>query len=214
MMKIDIFSGIGRKASGHSLVGIQVGKIKELFKEFTFLNPKDLFQLALITKLKQVTKGEHIVREGEYNYRAIKVIKGLLCHYVIDNNGDEKTLLFVPEKMYSGSLQTTIGGKAADENIIALENSWLLVVDIRELEKLADTNIRILKLLNQSHKQIILQAATRIKFLIAHSPEERYLQFTNTYPNLENRVKQKHLASFLGITVSSLSRIKARLSKR
>lgn len=213
ILGIDIVSGSGKKKSGESFAHIHLEKIKELFKEFTFLSPKDLFQLASIIKLKNIAKGEHIVREGEYNYRAIKVIKGLLCHYVIDNNGDEKTLLFVPEKMNSGSLQTTIGGKPADENIIALESSWLLMIDIRELEKLADGNLSILKMLNQSYKQIIFEAATRIKFLIAHSPEERYLQFTHTYPNLEHRVKQKHLASFLGITVSSLSRIKARLSK-
>lgn len=213
MMGIDFFSGYGSKGTGESLVGLKLEKIKELLKEFTFLSPRDLFELAKIIKLKHIAKGEHIVREGDLNYKTFKVIKGLLSHYIIDNKGDEKTLLFVPEKMISGSLQTSIGGKPADENIIALENSWLLMADIRELEKLANGNLKILKMLNQSYKQIVLQAATRIKFLIAHSPEERYLQFTHTYPNLENRVKQKHLASFLGITVSSLSRLKARLSK-
>lgn len=188
-------------------------KAKEVFKEFTFLNPKDLFQLATIIKLKSVAKGEHIVKEGDYNYHGIKVIKGLLSHYVIDSNGAEKTLLFVPEKKYSGSLQTTLAGKAADENIIALEDSLLLLIDIRALEKLADGNLRILKMLNQSHKQVILDAGKRIKFLIAHSPEDRYLHFNKTYPKLEQRVKQKDLASFLGVTVSSLSRIRARIVK-
>lgn len=188
-------------------------KAREMLGEFTFLSPMDLLQLATIIKFRHVAKGVHVVREGEYNYQTIKVIKGLLCHYVIDKNGIERTLLFVPEKMYSGSLQTTLNKKPADENIIALENSFLLTVDVRELEKLAAENKQILKMLNQSYKQIILEAAVRIKFLIAHNPEERYLHFSETYPNLEQRVKQKDLASFLGITVSSLSRIRARISK-
>ncbi|MGE3825289.1 MAG: hypothetical protein AB7G44_13790, partial [Bacteroidia bacterium] len=82
-------------------------KIKEAFSQFTFLSPKDLIELASIIKVKQLEKGEHLVRVGEYNYQAVKVLKGLLCHYVLDQNGIEKALLFVPEKMNSGSLQTT-----------------------------------------------------------------------------------------------------------
>jgi CRP-like cAMP-binding protein len=189
-------------------------KVKEVLKEFYFLSPKDILQLASIAKLKHMTKGEHLVKVGEYNYQAVKVISGLLSHYVIDKNGYERTLLFVPEKNNSGSLQTTINGKPADENILVLENSILLVMDIRELEKLAINNISILKLINQSYKEIITEAASRIRFLIVNSPEERYTHFCKTYPHLEKRVKQKDLASYLGITVSSLSRIRARISKK
>ncbi len=188
-------------------------KIKETFREFTFLSPKDLIDLAAVIKLKRLEKGEHLVRVGEYNYLAVKVLKGLLCHYVTDKNGIEHALLFVPEKMNSGSLQTTLYRKPADENIIALEDTLMISADVRELDKLAANNIRIMKMLNQSYKQIIAEAGERIRFLIAHVPEERYMHFCKTYPNLEQRVKQKDLASYLGITPSSLSRIRARIVK-
>lgn len=186
---------------------------KEIFRDFTFLSPKDILQIAAFVKLKYVAKGEHIVKEGQYNFNAFRVVKGLLSHYVINQSGEEKTLLFVTEKKFSGSLECTINRKPSDENIIALEESLLLMIDIRELEELAYNNLRILKMLDQSRKQVIYEAAVRIKFLIAHSAEERYLHFNETYPSLEQRIKQKDLASFLGITVSSLSRIRARLAK-
>lgn len=189
-------------------------RIKEVFAQFTFLTPLDLVELASITKLKQIEKGEHLVRVGEYNYHALKVIKGLLYHYITDENGDEKALLFVPEGMNSGSLQTTMNLKPADENIIALEDTLVISVDIRELDKLAANNMRLLKMLNQSYKQIIIEAAERIKFLIAHSPEERYIQFRETYPHLEQRVRQKDLASYLGVTPTSLSRMRARIMEK
>ncbi len=188
-------------------------KLKEIFKDVPFLGPMDIVQLVQVVKIKHVAKGKHLVREGEYNYQAIRVIKGLLCHYIIDNSGNERILLFVPENRFSGSLQTTINKKPADENIVALEDSLLLMVDIRNLEKLAERNLQITKLLNQSYKQVIQEAATRIKFLIANTPEERYLFFSKSYPGLEQRIKQKDLASFLGVTVSSLSRIRSRISK-
>ncbi|MGE3824517.1 MAG: Crp/Fnr family transcriptional regulator, partial [Bacteroidia bacterium] len=172
-----------------------------------------LIELASIIKEKQLEKGEHLVRVGEYNYQAVKVLKGLLCHYVLDENGIEKALLFVPEKMNSGSLQTTLYKKPADENIVALENTLILVADARELDRLAADNIRIMKMLNNSYKQVIAEAAERVKFLIAHPPEERYMHFCKTYPDLEQRVKQKDLASYLGVTPTSLSRIRARIVK-
>lgn len=190
-----------------------IEKITETLKEFNFLSPGDFMHLATAVKLRHVTKGKHIVRVGDSNYEAIKVIKGLLCHYVVDKNGAERILLFVPEGKYSGSLQTTINKKPADENIMALESSILVSFDMRKLEKLASENPRILKLLNQSYKQVILDAAARIKFLMENNPEQRYLNFREAYPNLEQRLRLKDLASFLGVTNSSLSRIRARIVK-
>lgn len=190
-----------------------VEKLKEVFSLFTFLSPKDLLELASVFKFKKLKKGEHFGIEGEYNYYAGKVITGLLSHYVFDENGIEKTLLFVPEGMNTGSLLTLFKGLPADENIKALEDTLLICVDVREIEKLADNNLRILKLMNENYKQTISEAAERIKFLVVHTPEERYLNFCKKYPSLEKRVKQKDLASYLCVTDTSLSRIKARLAQ-
>ncbi len=187
--------------------------IKEGFKQFTFLNPKDLIELATIIKIKHVKKGDHLLKVGDYNYNAVIVVKGLLCHYLINENGTEKILLFAPEKKNSGSLKTIMLGESADENIVALENSILICADSRDLDKLAKRNIRVSNMLNKSYKNIIVEAALRIKFLIAFTPQERYTFFCETYPNLEGRIKQKHLASYLGITNTSLSRMKAKLKE-
>lgn len=188
-------------------------EIKEAFRQFTFLSPKDLAELASVIKLKQLKKGEHLVKVGEYNYNAVKVLKGLLYHYIVDEEGAEKALLFAPEKMNSGAMQTTLMGKPADENIVALEDTLMLCADTRELEKVTDKNIRIQKMVNQLYKQIIAEAAERIRFLVINTPEERYLHFRKTYPNLEQRIKQKDLASYLCITDTSLSRIRSRIAK-
>lgn len=188
-------------------------EIKEAFRQFTFLSPSDLAELASVIKLKQLKKGEHLVKVGEYNYNAVKVLKGLLCHYVIDEEGTERALLFVPEKMNSGAMRTMMMGKPADENIVALEDTLMLCADIRELERTADNNIRIQKMVNRLYKQTIAEAAERVRFLVVHTPEERYLHFRKTYPKLEQRIKQKDLASYLCITDTSLSRIRARIAK-
>ena len=188
-------------------------KIKEAFSQFTFLGPMDLLQLAAIAKLKTVKSGEHIFKEGELNFDVVIVVKGLLRHYIIDKNGEEKTLLFVAEKGQSGMIETIFDNKPTVENVMALEDSILLKFDTRKVDKLVKHNIQLMRLQNQTFKRVISGNVEQIRFLTVLTPEERYMWFCKAYPNIEQRVKQKHLASYLGVTPTSLSRMRARLAK-
>lgn len=188
-------------------------KVTEIFSQFTSLNPKDLFLLASIAKLRTVKKDEHLIREGDVCYDTFMVLKGLFRHYTVDENGVDRTLLFVPEKMPTASPDTILINNAATENIIALENSLVLKIDKRVFEKIAFDNVRLLKLKIQLYEQIIISNLAQIKFLTLLMPEDRYVYFCKTFPDLEQRIKQKYLASYLGVTPTSLSRMRARLAK-
>lgn len=189
-------------------------QIKEVFSRFTILTPKDLFQLASIAKVKTVKKDEHLLMTGDLNYNISIVVKGLFRHYVIDEQGAERTLLFVPEKKVTAMIDTVFHNKPSTENIVAMENSIIVKFDFREFEKLSSNNIRLLKTQNQGLKEIITANVDHIKLLNLLTPEERYNYFCKTHPDLEQRIKQKHFASFLGITPTSLSRIKSRLAEK
>lgn len=191
-----------------------VEEVKKAFVQFAFLTPKDIFQIAGITKLGMLKKNEHLLKEGDLNYNVVVVLKGLLRHYVIDKNGEEKTLRFVPEKKQAAMIDTIFHKKPAVENIMALENSYFLKYDFREIDRLVSDNFRLLKLQNQSFKDVIADNVEQIKFLTILNPEERYQYFCKTYPNLEQRIKQKYLASFLGVTPTSLSRMRARMNQQ
>ena len=187
-------------------------KLKEAFLRFTFLHGSDLLQLASIIKLKSIKKGEYFIREGEFFYQTGIVLKGLLRHYHIDKEGNEKTVLFVCEKNISASALTIFMNKPSQENVIALEDTVILKADTREFEKIAKSNIRLVKLQNEFLKEVIISDIEQIKSLTVYTPEERYQNFCKTYPRLEQRIKQKYLASYLGITPTSLSRMRARIS--
>jgi CRP-like cAMP-binding protein len=188
-------------------------QVKEAFSQFTFLSPKDLLQLVSIAKVRTVIKDEHLLLVGDLNYNISIVVKGLFRHYVLDENGEEKTLLFVPEKKVTAMIDTLFHNNPSTENIVALENSIIVKIDYRAFEKLASNNIRLLKVQNQALKDIIVGNVEHIKLLNLLTPEERYAYFCKTYPDLEQRIKQKYFASFLGITPTSLSRIRGRLGQ-
>jgi CRP-like cAMP-binding protein len=189
-------------------------QIKEAFNSFTFLKPNDIFLISSIAKLRVIRRGEHFVQQGEFCYDAMMVVKGLFRHYNIDENGKEKTLMFDAERKFTGCFDTIMLNKPSTENIIALENSIIIKMDTRAAEKISSDNIRLLKVQIEAYKQVVISNVEHSKLLTILSPDERYTYFCETHRNLEQRIQQKHLASYLGITPTSLSRIRARLSKR
>jgi CRP-like cAMP-binding protein len=188
-------------------------QIKEVFSRFIALSPKDLIQLASIAKVKSVKQDEHLLHAGDLNYNLSIVVKGLFRHYIIDEQGVERTLLFVREKGISAMVDTIFNNKPSTENIIAMENSIVVKFDYRAFEKLALNNVRLLRMQNQGFKELIISNVEHIKLLNLLTPEERYTYFCKTHPDLEQRIKQKYLASYLGITPTSLSRIRGRLGQ-
>ncbi|MCB0696137.1 MAG: Crp/Fnr family transcriptional regulator [Chitinophagaceae bacterium] len=188
-------------------------RLKEILNSYTFLGPKDVLQLVSIGNLKRIKKGEHIIHMGEHNYNAIFVILGLLKSYTINENGDEVTLAFVPEKKNIASYKTILSGKPSIENVVAVEDSWVLITDGRKLDKLVETNKSIMYMQNKILKEVLRSSLDNMMSHIILTPEQRYNKFCEDYPRLQQRVAQKDLASYIGVTPTSLSRIRARMAQ-
>lgn len=189
-------------------------KVKEAFSQYTFLTPADLFQLAALTQLITVKKGEHIIKVNTINHNAYMILKGLVRYYVLDHNKVDKTLVFMDRKNSFASLDGIMNGRAAKENIIAMEDCLLLQIDMRAFNKLADKNIRLLKFQNREFQKLIIKASAHLKNYTILSPEQRYEVFIKEHETLVQRVPQKYIASYLGVTPTSLSRLKARYLKK
>lgn len=188
-------------------------KITNNFNKHKFLGPVDLISLVSISKIKKIRKGEYLAKSGDINYQIVSVVKGLLRHYIVDDKGVEKTMLFVSEKQNTGSMESIFYDEPAFESIVAIEDSLVIMFDNRKAEKLALKSRGLLQLQNESLKKSLFEAVCRLRLQTLLSPEERYESFRKTFPLIEQRVKQKHLASYLGITPTSLSRMRARIIK-
>lgn len=188
-----------------------IEKLKEVYREFSMLNPGDLVLLATIAKIKSFIKGDHIIRIGDLNYHAIFVVKGLLRSYVLDSEGNDRTLLFIAEKNQAGSYETILRNKPSLENIVALEDSLVIMLDTQKIDKISKKRNGLLATQVALLKETLAMTIDRLWSYTVLTPEERYRQFCKMHPSLEQRVKQKYLASFLGVTPTSLSRMRARM---
>lgn len=145
----------------------------------------------------KVKKGTILQTVGEVDTKVYHVKSGLLRSYTIDNKGKEHIFLFAPEGW-------TIADSATSEEkselfIDALEDS--LVIKVKKNIDKEKQNIKpILK------RVLVLQK--RIIMLMSSSAIERYNHFVKTYPDIIQRVPQKMIASYLGITPEALSKIK------
>lgn len=162
---------------------------------------------------KIVKKGAVLLRQDEVCSEVYFVEEGLLRGYMVDEAGKEHLLQFAPEGWWMSDRNSFLYKEPSQIFIDAIEDSKLLVITNEFFEQatliptFSSFNIKIL------HNQVRAMQH-RVGLLIGASAETRYMDFINRYPNLMLRVPQWMIASYLGITPESLSRIRKELAKR
>jgi len=163
---------------------------------------------------KKLRKRQYLLQQGDVSKYTAFVEKGLLRAYVIDDKGSELIMQFAPEGWWIGDMYSSVTGEPAETNIDAIEDSELLLLTNQAREQLlqeAPVFERFFRLLLQN-SFIALQR--RLKGNIIQTAEEKYKNFIRLYPNIVQRVPQHNIASFLGITPESLSRVRKQMAER
>lgn len=163
---------------------------------------------------KEIKKNEIIVRQGEVGKYTFFVAKGLLRSYDIDENGREHILQFAPENWLISDRSSTLLDEASELFIDAIEDSEIILLNNEFLEKATELNPSFQRFNLFALNNHIRQLQKRINLLIASSAEVRYLEFIRLYPNILQRVPQWMVASYLGITPESLSRVRKEIIKK
>jgi len=158
---------------------------------------------------KTFKKGEIIQRAGDKKLNSFYVKKGLLRSYMIDEHAKETTFMFASEDWIIGDLLAIFQNTETELFIDALEDTEVLIIKDK-LEDLSREELVIgfNKLLTRVG---VLQ--NRILMQMSASALDRYNYFIKLYPNMVQRIPQKIIASYLGITPQALSRIKGDIKK-
>ena len=165
-------------------------------------------------KTKTFKKGQILLSPDDLKSDAYFVNKGLLRYYSIDEKGKEHIIQFAPENWMLTDRDTTIFNEASSFYIEAVEETEVVIIKNNFFPSIQNIVPEILELNILMLHNSIRFMQKRINMLLSATAEERYLNFIKLYPNLTLRVPQWMIASYLGITPESLSRVRKDLAKK
>ena len=178
------------------------------------IDNNNLESLVSQCKTKYVKKGDYLLKEGEKCKYSFFVEHGLLRQFALDDKGKEHILQFAPENWIVTDRESVYFDQPSAYYIQALENTNTILFEESLILHLSKQDPSFLEFNNKLLHNHIRQLQRRITLLISATAEERYLDFVRLYPDLLLRVPQWQIASYLGITAESLSRVRKELATK
>lgn len=179
---------------------------------FIQLTPEETDRFTSVLKPRTLRKRQYLVQAGDVFRYECFVNKGSLRTYHIDNNGQEHIVMFAFEDWWTGDMYSFLSGQPALYNVDALEDAELLLIEKSQLEQLYIDIPKFDRFFRILLQNAYISMQRRISDNMSLTAEERYLDFISRYPHFEQRLSQKQIASYLGITPESLSRIRRQMA--
>jgi len=183
--------------------------VNNLAKHEVVLLPEELEIIQSLFKHKKFRKRQYILQQGEPSRYTHFVIKGLTRTYEVDENGQEHILFFSPEDWWIGDLFSFLTGQPASYNIDCLEDTEVLQITRSDMQRMYQEVPKMNFYFRVLTEKAYIATVRRLYSSLSKTAAERYEEFIQKYPNIEQRVPDLQIASFLGITPQSLSRIRS-----
>ena len=142
------------------------------------------------------------------------ITKGCLKTYTVDENGGEHISMFGIEDWWTGDLYSFITGEPSLYFVEALEDSEVLQISKQNTELLLAKVPKFERFYRILYQKSLITYIRRVNHNISLTAEKRYQNFVSKYPQIANRVSQKNIAAYLGVTPEFLSMIRRKLSQK
>ena len=163
---------------------------------------------------QKIAKKQFLLRAGQICKFEGFVIKGCLRVYYLDEQGQERILYFAIEDWWITDIDSFTNNTPSILNIEALEDSEVLLITQPYKEALYEQLPMVEKLFRIMTQKTHVALQRRMISALGKTADERYLEFITKYPQLEQRLSQLQVASYLGISHEFLSKIRKKLAKQ
>jgi CRP-like cAMP-binding protein len=163
-------------------------------------------------RTKSFHKGELLQRAGNFKASSFYVKKGLLRSYIVDSKGKEHIFMFAPENWIVADLEALEFNEPIQLFIDCLEDSEVIIFNKDNLFKANSTNESIVENVKLLYRRLG-KLQRRVLMLMGAPALDRYIYFLKMYPELPNRVPQRMIATYLGITPQALSTLRSKMAR-
>jgi CRP-like cAMP-binding protein len=187
-----------------------IQSLLQVIESYIPVSPQEKELIAALFKEKTYEKGAFFLSEGEICRQVGFLTKGLVRYYINDD-GEDKTYGFGKENEFVCNYESFVPRAPSMQIIQALEPSEMLVISYDDLQKFF-THIQYGERFGRVIiEQVFIQTLKDRNSFYTDDPESRYEKFLQLHPDLQQRLSQYYIASFVGIKPQSLSRIRKRI---
>lgn len=170
--------------------------------------------LFSIYKLKKFSKGDVLIRQGQRVDKVYFVTSGCLRSYCVDKNGKEHTLQFAIKDWWISDYIAIHDNELATLTVECLKESTVIEFNTKDLDTMYSLFPEFESFQRHILERHVVSLHKRILNQLQLTAAERYDLFLEKYPDIEQYTRNYHIASFLGVTQESLSRIRVEKSKK
>ena len=164
--------------------------------------------------VKKLRKHQYLLQEGDICKQHAFVSKGCLRSYSVDSDGVEHTVKFAVENWWIGDRDSLMSGKPAMLNIDAVEDSEAVLLSTKNFDLICQQIPAFNDMVNNLLQSAYNASQNRILANISLSAIEKYEHFLQRYPDLALRIPQGMIASYLGMSPETLSRVRNQIMSR
>ena len=181
--------------------------------KFTTLNEEEQQAIVKDILIEEYKKGTMLLRQGDVPTTCYFVLKGCVRQYSIDETGKEVTSNFYTEEQAIANFNHHKQDNSSTYSLTCVEDCILVVGDLDAEKDMYNKYTQLETMTRKMIEEKLGDMQDEMAAFLASTPEERYKALLQKRPHLVDRVPQHQLASYLGITPESLSRIKKRIYK-
>jgi len=190
---------------------VMINSLLDSIQNLITLSPTEIDIVTSLFKERTYKKGEFFLEQGRICKQVGFVAKGLMRYY-INHDGEEKIYDFSQENEYVCNYESFLPQKPSSKIIQALEDSVVFVISYNDLQSLY-ANVREGERFGRiAIEFVFLQLLQDLSSFYTETPEVRYERFLKNHADLQQRISQYHVASYVGVKPQSLSRIRKRIS--
>jgi len=162
--------------------------------------------------VKKIRKRQYLLQDGDVSKSVAFVEKGALRLYHVNEDGTEQIMRFALEGQFITDLYSFLTTEPSVYNIDAIEDAELVLITKSASEELRKLSSKYQEYIFQVTSEAYVQLEKRLTSIISLTLEERYKDLTANYPDIIQRVPQHMIASYMGLTPETLSRVRKRIS--